>query len=52
VRLGYDQDYLELAVWQRKLCPASPCYAHSGFPVERCPLGAQQRLSLLDQLGS
>lgn len=44
VRLGYDQDYMELAVWNSQLCPASPCYAHSGFPADRCPLGEQQRL--------
>jgi hypothetical protein len=41
-RIGYDKDYMALAMWTREACPASPCWAFSGWPVERCPGGVQQ----------
>jgi len=43
VRIGYDQDYMDLAIWQHQACHFAPCYAFSGFPVKKCPLGVQQR---------
>lgn len=42
VRLGYDADYMELAVWQRDACRACPCYAYAGFPEAKCPNGPDQ----------
>jgi ADP-heptose:LPS heptosyltransferase len=43
-RIGYDRDYLELAVWNSRACPKSPCYAWEGFPESKCPLGAAQQV--------
>lgn len=40
VRLGYDQEYMRLAIWSRSACALSPCYAHSRFPDE-CPTSKQ-----------
>lgn len=39
VRLGYDQDYLDLAIFNKDACPHAPCYAYSGFPEDKCPQG-------------
>jgi ADP-heptose:LPS heptosyltransferase len=44
VRIGYDPDYMKLAVWNRVACRRSPCYCYDRFPAELCPLGAQQRV--------
>lgn len=44
VRLGYDQPYMDLAVWDQATCRHCPCYAYDGFPVDRCPSGASQRV--------
>jgi len=43
-RIGYDPDYMKLAVWQRQACRFSPCYAWSGFPESKCPQGSAQRI--------
>ena len=37
VRIGYDPDYMELAVWKNGTCPSSPCFAYSGLPTHKCP---------------
>jgi hypothetical protein len=42
VRLGYDPEYMDLAVWEQKACRNSPCFAWQGFPANRCPQGAGQ----------
>jgi hypothetical protein len=42
VRLGYDRAYMDLAIWERRACRASPCFAWQGFPVNKCPLGNEQ----------
>lgn len=44
IRIGYDRDYMELALWHRVACTASPCYASSGFPENKCPLGPEQNI--------
>ncbi len=42
VRIGYDADYMDLAVWNRPACRCSPCFAYSTFPTTKCPRGEQQ----------
>ena len=44
VRLGYDPDYMDLAVWNQEFCRQSPCYAYAGFPFRKCPNGPAQRI--------
>jgi hypothetical protein len=43
VRIGYDQDYMDLAIWNREACRMSPCFAYASFPAHKCPLGAHQQ---------
>jgi len=42
VRIGYDNDYMRLAVWNQAACAHSPCFAWQGFPPSKCPNGAEQ----------
>jgi len=42
VRIGYDKEYLDLAVFEHTACNASPCFAYSSFPAHKCPRGAGQ----------
>lgn len=44
VRIGYDKDYMDLAVWNETACNHAPCFAYSEFPAQKCPRGAQQAL--------
>lgn len=44
VRLGYDRDYMDLAVWHQRACAHSPCYAWQGFPANKCPSGDAQQV--------
>lgn len=44
VRIGYDKDYMDLAVWNQAACRFSPCFAYSGFPADKCPNGAEQHV--------
>lgn len=44
VRLGYDKDYMDLAVWNQSMCHHAPCYAYATFPQHKCPRGDQQQL--------
>lgn len=44
VRIGYDEHYMKLAVWQKQACQFSPCFAHEGFPADKCPTGTEQRV--------
>jgi ADP-heptose:LPS heptosyltransferase len=44
VRLGYDKEYMDLAVWNFKACSYAPCYAYSGFPTAKCPRHELQRV--------
>ncbi len=41
-RIGYDQAYMRYAIHKRAACPSSPCFAYSGFPVDRCVRRDQQ----------
>jgi hypothetical protein len=44
VRIGYDDDYMKLAVYKGKACAWSPCYAYRNFPAHKCPLGEHQEV--------
>jgi ADP-heptose:LPS heptosyltransferase len=41
-RIGYDKDYMDLAIWEHEACGFSPCYAYGCFPELKCPLGSSQ----------
>jgi len=41
-RIGYDKNYMDLAIWKQAACPNSPCFAYGRFPVEKCPDGQNQ----------
>lgn len=41
-RIGYDKNYMDLALWQNTACRSSPCFAYSQFPYSKCPDGARQ----------
>jgi hypothetical protein len=43
VRLGYDKDYMDLAIWNQPQCRMSPCYAYASFPANKCSFGAHQQ---------
>lgn len=42
VRIGYDPEYMKLAIWEQRVCANSPCFAWQGFPANKCPSGAAQ----------
>ena len=44
VRLGYDPDYMDLAVWEQEGCSQAPCFAFRNFPASKCPLGPNQQV--------
>ena len=41
-RIGYDKNYMDLAVWKQDACQNSPCFAYTRFPVDKCPDGPRQ----------
>lgn len=41
-RIGYDKNYMDLAIWRNEACKFSPCFAFGRFPVDRCPNGPRQ----------
>jgi len=41
-RIGYDKNYMDLAIWQQDACQFSPCFAYGQFPVNKCPQGVRQ----------
>ncbi len=44
VRIGYDRDYMSLAVWNQRACVHSPCFAWQQFPENKCPDGINQKV--------
>lgn len=44
VRLGYDKEYMDTAIWEQGACRHSPCYAWAQFPHNRCPMGESQTI--------
>jgi ADP-heptose:LPS heptosyltransferase len=43
VRIGYDQNYMRYAIWEKSACNCAPCYAYSQFPAKKCPEGSNQK---------
>jgi hypothetical protein len=43
VRIGYDKDYMDLAVWKQPACRMSPCFAYASFPEHKCSNGIHQQ---------
>lgn len=43
VRIGYDPNYMRLAIWNEGMCHEAPCYAYSEFPHHKCPRGTGQQ---------
>jgi len=43
-RIGYDQRYMEWAIWHGDACRCAPCFAYSYFPYDKCPKGRQQQV--------
>lgn len=41
-RIGYDKDYMDLAIWNKDTCRHASCQAHSAFPYTKCPRGESQ----------
>jgi ADP-heptose:LPS heptosyltransferase len=44
VRIGYDKDCMDLAIWNSTACRHAPCFAYQKFPEHLCPRGADQLL--------
>lgn len=44
VRIGYDPDYMDLAIWNEQFCPKSPCFAYGEFPIHKCPEKQNQQI--------
>lgn len=44
VRIGYDPDYMDLAIWQQAACDSAACFAYRGFPAHKCPQREKQRI--------
>lgn len=42
VRIGYDKDYMDTAVWNHEACKWCPCFAYSNFVDGKCPQGTKQ----------
>ena len=43
-RIGYDKDYMRLAIHKTQACRFSPCYSYSGWVENKCPQGLAQTL--------
>ena len=43
-RIGYDPDYMELAIWPKSACRVAPCFAYEGLPYHKCPEKTNQRV--------
>lgn len=44
VRLGYDKDYMDLAIFEKRACRHAPCFAYKVFPENKCPRKANQQI--------
>jgi len=42
VRIGYDPEYMDLAVWNKQYCQNCPCFCFGSFPAHKCPRGESQ----------
>jgi ADP-heptose:LPS heptosyltransferase len=43
-RIGYDPEYMELAIWEYKTCDWAPCFSYRKFPDHKCPRGDKQHI--------
>ena len=43
-RLGYDKDYMDLAIWKPENCRHAPCFSFSKFPAHKCPRRDEQQI--------
>lgn len=41
-RIGYDKNYMDLAIWPQPACKQAPCFAYGNFPINKCPQGIRQ----------
>jgi hypothetical protein len=41
-RIGYDKEYMDLAIWNKESCRFASCQAHIDFPRNKCPRGDSQ----------
>lgn len=41
-RIGYDKDYMDLAIWNKDTCNSAGCSAYHEFPVHKCPRASAQ----------
>jgi ADP-heptose:LPS heptosyltransferase len=41
-RIGYDKDYMDLAIWNKEACRFGSCHAYHDFPRDKCPRGDSQ----------
>ncbi len=37
VRIGYDKDYMDLAIFKYESCCHAPCFSYHGFNDKKCP---------------
>jgi ADP-heptose:LPS heptosyltransferase len=44
VRIGYDPDYMDLALWNESACVHAPCFTYISLPENKCPDGRAQRV--------
>ena len=44
VRIGYDKEYMDLAIHKTEACRNSPCYSYANWPTAKCPRGVEQTL--------
>lgn len=42
VRIGYDRNMMDLAIWHQEACHFAPCFTFGEFPASKCPFGAEQ----------
>jgi hypothetical protein len=43
-RIGYDKDYMDLAIWNQDACNHAPCFSYNDFPEHKCPRGGAQTI--------
>ena len=36
-RIGYDREYMDMAIWNGDACRNAPCYAYASIPTRKCP---------------
>lgn len=44
VRIGYDSEYMDLAIHEKTACSSAPCFAYRKFPAHKCPRKETQEI--------